>query len=255
MTSGLTIVKIGGASQQGLTGTEPALKKLFSGPTVLLHGGGPEVSQVSQRLGLTPTFVDGLRVTDSATLECVEMVLSGLTNGRLVRQLQRGGWPAFGLSGLDGRVLEAELHPDERFGRVGVNLKVRTAPLWALLRAGFLPVLTPLALGPDGGSLNVNGDTAAAAVACSLKAERLVLLTDVPGLLGPDGRTIEEVSFEAMADLLRSGVVSGGMIPKLEAAAQAVSAGVESVEIRSLKAEKTTVIRREPTHERFELAV
>lgn len=196
---------------------------------VVVHGGGAAISQWLGRVGLEARFVRGLRVTDAPTLEVVCMVLAGKVNKELVSQLLALGAPAVGLSGADGGLLRARLR-DPELGFVGEVTGVQVAPLTALLGAGFLPIVAPLALGDDGQLLNVNADTAAGDVACGLGADRVIFLTDVPGVLGPDGQVRPTLTAGEVTAMIAGGVIHGGMIPKAEACLHALR-GAQHVQI------------------------
>ena len=196
-------------------------------PVVVVHGGGPVISQWMQRQGIPPRFVNGLRVTDAASLDIVVAVLTGLVNKELVSRLHTLGGRALGLSGLDAGLLQARIANPE-LGYVGEITQVNPEPLTALLANGYIPMLAPLAMqeadGSDhaGGPLNVNGDTVAGELAAILGAERLIFLTDVPGLMDANGRVLPRLDKRRARLLLRSDVVRGGMIPKLEAGLRAL---------------------------------
>lgn len=234
-----TVVKFGGSSLSDLD----ALAAFLQGATatVLVHGGGPEIQKQLDRAGLPSEFRDGLRVTSPESMEVVEMVLAGRVNKRIVAYLQQQGVPAAGLSGADGKTLQAELYRDGAWGRVGEIAQVDTGLLQVLLQGGYLPVLSPVGLGPDFGPLNINADSAAAAVAGALWAERLVFFTDVPGLRDEQGRTVAEIGPPGLAHMIEAGVITGGMIPKIEAALEALARGVGEVVIRSLGSPGTTL--------------
>ena len=208
---------------------------------VVVHGGGPTISDWLKRLETPTRFERGLRVTDAPALEAVVAVLGGLINKQLVAALMALGARAVGLSGADGGMLLADLE-DEALGFVGRIARVDPRPLAALLEAGFVPVVAPLALlrsaaqggGVEEGTveaqlLNVNADTAAGDLARALGAERLIFLTDVPGVRGAGGETLTQVDADAVRELLASGVAAGGMIPKLEAAMWAGEAGADAI--------------------------
>jgi acetylglutamate kinase len=192
---------------------------------VLVHGGGTAISDWLKRLGKQPRFVNGLRVTDDETMELVVMTLAGQVNKQLVAQLMGFGGKAIGISGLDGGLLQAQVR-DPELGRVGEVHVVDLAPLLALTTAGYIPVVAPVALGSDGRALNINADTAAAELAATLGATKAIFLTDVPGVLDADRQLISELSALEAKDLIAQGVISGGMIPKVEACLRAL-AGVE----------------------------
>ena len=223
------VVKIGGST---LGRHDTSLHDLVAlqqqgRPVVVVHGGGPVISQWMQRQGIPPRFVNGLRVTDAASLDIVVAVLTGLVNKELVSRLHNLGGRALGLSGLDAGLLQARIANPE-LGYVGEITQVNPEPLTALLANGYIPMLAPLAMqeadGSDhaGGPLNVNGDTVAGELAAVLGAERLIFLTDVPGLMDANGRVLPRLDKRRARLLLRSDVVRGGMIPKLEAGLRAL---------------------------------
>ena len=198
---------------------------------VLVHGGGPEISETMQRLGKKAEFVDGLRVTDRETVDIVQMVLAGKINKTLVNLLEMKGGRAMGISGMDGRLIEARMR-DERLGYVGEITKVNIKPVTDLLEKGYIPVISTLGCDAQGNTYNINGDTAAACVAGALGAERLIMLSDIPGLLrDKDDPTtlIPELTIQEAAKLRNEGVISGGMIPKVECCIDAIHRGVERV--------------------------
>ncbi|MFQ5678076.1 MAG: acetylglutamate kinase [Gemmatimonadota bacterium] len=233
------VVKVGGSVLRGGDpGTVPrdlALLHLAGVRVVVVHGGGPEVSRALERLGIRPTFVNGLRVTDATTLEVVEMVLTGRVNPRLVARLGAAGAPAVGLSGRDGGLLRVRPHPEaERLGFVGQPERVDPRPLVTLLEEGFLPVISPIGAGADGTPYNVNADAVAAAIAPALGAEKLILLTDVPGVLRdtPEGpELVSEIDAGGIRRLAAEGVISRGMVPKVNACLAAIAGGVASAHI------------------------
>jgi acetylglutamate kinase len=200
---------------------------------VLVHGGGPEISDLMKRLGKEAVFVDGLRVTDEETVEIAQMVLAGKVNKTLVNLLEQHGGQAMGISGLDGRMILAEVR-DPRLGLVGEIVDVNIQPVLDLLDNGYIPVISTLASDAQGNTLNINGDTAAAAIAGALGAERLLMMTDIDGVLldkhNPD-TLIPEISLDEARDLVKSDIVSGGMVPKLECCISAITQGVKSVTI------------------------
>lgn len=201
---------------------------------VLVHGGGPEITRILERLGKSSRFVDGLRVTDAETMEVVEMVLAGRVNKHLVTLIHRAGGRAVGLSGKDARLLQARRHPSEELGFVGEVEAVDVGIVHVLLDAGFIPVVASLGFGPDGMSYNLNADTAAGALAVGLRAHKLIILTDVPGVYREvEGRRelLSELTPEEAQALVASGVVSRGMIPKVEACLVALAGGVRSAHI------------------------
>jgi acetylglutamate kinase len=229
------VVKIGGRVQ-----SDPALPATLAaaahgGTLCVVHGGGDEVSNLQRKLGLEPTFRGGRRVTSDADLEIVRMVLSGATNKRLTAQLISAGVDAVGVSGEDGGLFRAHI-TDPDMGRVGGSVTVNSAIIDALVAAGFVPVVSPLARDADdagGNGLNVNGDDAAAALAAALHADDLVLVADVPGVLDGE-RLIEHLDQAGARLLVQRGIAKGGMAAKLDAAAHALRGGVGCVRIAGL---------------------
>ncbi|MBQ8109316.1 MAG: acetylglutamate kinase [Clostridia bacterium] len=198
---------------------------------VLVHGGGPEISQIMNRLGKEAVFVDGLRVTDKETVDIVQRVLAGKINKTLVNLLEMKGGNAMGLSGMDGRLIEARIK-DERLGYVGEITGINIQPVNDLLEKGYIPVISTLGCDREGNAYNINGDTAAAHVAGALGAERLIMLSDIPGLLrdkDDPSTLIPELSVAEAGQLRREGVISGGMIPKVECCVEAIRRGVKKV--------------------------
>ena len=198
---------------------------------VLVHGGGPEISQTMKALGKEAVFVDGLRVTDRETVDIVQMVLAGKINKTLVNLLEMKGGQAMGISGMDGRLIEADIK-DERLGYVGEITNINIQPVTDLLEKGYIPVISTLGCDREGNAYNINGDTAAARVAGALTAERLIMLSDIPGLLrdkDDPATLIPELSVAEAGQLRREGVISGGMIPKMECCVEAIRRGVKKV--------------------------
>lgn len=198
---------------------------------VLIHGGGPEINQTMQRLGKKAEFVNGLRVTDKETVDIVQMVLAGKVNKTLVNLLQMKGGHAVGLSGIDGGILEATMK-DEALGYVGKITKVRTKPIQDLLEKNYIPVISTIASDRQGNTFNINGDTAAACIAGALEAECLILMTDIAGLLmdkDDPSTLIPAVTVSEAKKLYESGVISGGMIPKVDCCIEAIERGVKHV--------------------------
>lgn len=221
------VVKLGGSAlgNHDTTMDDVAICHRLGIRVVLVHGGGNAISHWIKRLGDEPRFVDGLRVTDEATMDLVVMTLAGQVNKQLVAQLQRSGSRAIGICGLDGGLLRArQRNPD--LGRVGDVYDVNLDPLTALTSASFIPVIAPIALGDDGYPLNVNADTAAAELAAALGASKAIFLTDVPGVLDGNKQLLSELSALEAKDLIAQKVISGGMIPKVEACLKALN-GVE----------------------------
>jgi acetylglutamate kinase len=215
----IVVVKIGGkAIEQARDETllDIVLLRYVGMQPVLVHGGGPEITAMSERLGLTAQFKDGLRITDDKTMEVVKMVLTGKVNPDIVGAINRLGGQAVGMSGEDGPSIIAE-PLGEDMGFVGRVTQVNREPITALLGRGYIPVIASIGLGYDGHAYNINADTVAAEIALALGAAKLILLTDVAGVLGVDGGVVAVLSREDARQRIESGEVSGGMIPKLEA--------------------------------------
>ena len=207
------------------------LLRLIGIRVVLVHGGGPEISALLKRIGKQSEFVDGLRVTDAETAEVVQMVLAGKVNKSLVSLLQSLGGRAIGLCGLDGGMIEAK-QLDERLGYVGEITRVDPQPVLDVLEKGYIPVVSTVARGQNGETFNINADTAAARIAAALKAECLISMTDIAGVLRDkdDPRSvIPYIGVSEAPQLMREGVISGGMIPKIECCIEAIRRGVKKV--------------------------
>ena len=200
---------------------------------VLVHGGGPEISDTMKRLGKQAQFVNGLRVTDKETVDIVQMVLAGKINKTLVNLLQMKGGHAIGVSGIDGGIIEAKMK-DEALGFVGEITKIRTQPITDMLEKNYIPVVSTVASDRQGNTYNINGDTAAAYIAGALGAERLIMMTDIAGLLmdkDDPSTLIPHITVSEAKKLYDSGVISGGMIPKVDCCIEALSKGVNNVVI------------------------
>ncbi len=200
---------------------------------VLVHGGGPEINDTMKRLGKTAQFVGGLRVTDKETVDIVQMVLAGKVNKDLVNLLQVKGGHAVGVSGIDGGILEAAIK-DEALGYVGKITKVRTQPIEDLLEKNYIPVVSTVASDRQGNIYNINGDTAAAYLAGAMGAKRLLMMTDIAGVLkdkDDPSTLIPKITLAEAKELYSSGVISGGMIPKVDCCIEAINAGVDNVVI------------------------
>ena len=200
---------------------------------VLVHGGGPEISQTMKRLGKEAVFLNGLRVTDKETVDIVQMVLAGKINKTLVNLIQMKGGHAVGLSGIDGGILEAKMK-DEALGYVGTVTKVRPQPINDLLEKGYIPVVSTVASDRLGNAYNINGDTAAARIAGALNAERLIMMTDIAGILkdkDDPSTLIPHITVGEARELYASGVISGGMIPKVDCCIDALEHGVDNAVI------------------------
>ncbi len=200
---------------------------------VLVHGGGPEISDMLKKVGKKSEFVDGLRVTDKETAEIVQMVLAGKINKQLVNLLGEFGGNAVGISGIDGHLIEAKVK-DERLGFVGEITNVNVQPILDLIEKEYIPVVSTVGCDKEGNVYNINADTAASYIAGAMKAERLITMTDIPGILrdvnDPDS-IIKRVTTEEARQLFADGVISGGMIPKVECCIEAIEKGVRRVTI------------------------
>ncbi|HNB27953.1 MAG TPA: acetylglutamate kinase [Alphaproteobacteria bacterium] len=236
------VIKFGGHAM-----VDPELSRVFAEDIALLrqvgilpivvHGGGPQISTMLKRLGIESKFIDGLRVTDAATVEVVEMILTGSINKQIVAAINAEGGRAIGLSGKDDNLLRAkpaELVKDGQrvdLGFVGEPDKVNPRIIEYLEDAGIVPVIAPVGFGPDGKTYNINADTAAGAIAGAVGAARLLALTDVEGVLDKQGTLIPELTASQVRALAADGTISGGMIPKLETCLMAVERGVEAAVI------------------------
>ncbi len=210
---------------------------------VVVHGGGPQIGSLLKRLSIESEFVDGMRVTDRQTMDVVEMVLVGKVNQEIVSLINGNGGRAVGLSGKDGGLILAEKMkyikaggPDQApeiidMGMVGAIASVDSRVLLELMKSGFIPVIAPIGAGNAGETYNINADLVAGAIAASLKARKLVLITDTEGVLGGDGKLISTLRKEEAVDLIGSGVIKGGMIPKVKCCMDAISKGVRKAHI------------------------
>ena len=210
-----------------------ALLWLIGVKVVLIHGGGPEISETMKRLGKKAEFVNGLRVTDRETVDIVQMVLAGKVNKTLVSLIQMKGGHAVGLSGIDGGIIEAKMK-DEALGYVGEITKIRTQPITDLLEKNYIPIISTVASDRQGNTYNINGDTAAANIAGALHAERLIMMTDINGVLrdkDDPSTLIREMSVDEAKGLYDEGIISGGMIPKVDCCIEAINEGVSNVVI------------------------
>ena len=235
MLTRITLAKVGGNEIDDVRWLERLAGEVSrrEGALVLVHGGGREVTELQRTLGGEPEWRDGLRVTTPEGLRAVSMVLSGLVNKRLAALLIGAGVEAVGISGEDGPLLLADPARGGQLGLTGEIREVRPQLVLSLLEAGYVPVVSPVSRGPSGGALNVNADDAAAAVAGGVGAHRFLLISNIPGVL--DGEAvIPELTAGEVEELISSGVASGGMAPKLRAAARAAAAGVEEVRIGGL---------------------
>lgn len=210
---------------------------------VIVHGGGPQIGAMLERMKIQSSFIDGLRVTDAATVEIVEMVLSGTINKQIVTALNQAGGTAIGISGKDGNLIEAQQlkrkkkDPDSNIekvldlGFVGEPTKINPEPIRSIVASGMIPVIAPIGMGPNGETYNINADTAAGAIASALKATKLMMLTDVPGILTKEKQLISAIDAKEIDGLLADGTITGGMIPKVETCVHALNSGVEAAHI------------------------
>jgi len=215
------------------------LMKLVGLNPIVVHGGGPQIGQLLQRLGKTSEFIDGMRVTDSETMDVVEMVLGGLVNKEIVNLINQHGGKAVGLTGKDGDFIRAKkitMHKADApeiidLGHVGEVSSIDPAVVDMLGKSDFIPVIAPIGVGADGRSYNINADLVAGKVAEVLKAEKLILLTNIPGILDKQGKLLTGLSIKKIDELIADGTISGGMIPKTRCATDALNGGVNSVHI------------------------
>lgn len=237
------VIKYGGSAQ-----ADERLKKAFAQDIVLLnfigirpvivHGGGPKITDTMQRMGKKASFVHGHRVTDQETMEIVEMVLGGLVNKQIVSLINDQGGRAVGLSGKDGGLIKGKkktlkgLASEEiDIGLVGEVTEVQPSVLESLEKTGFVPVISPVGVGPGGETLNINADDMAAAVSAALKAEKLIFLTDVPGIMDKKGEVLPTITRARARKMISSGAIAGGMLPKVLAALNALEGGVKKAHI------------------------
>ncbi len=238
--SGKTVVvKYGGSSMineelKSAVMTDIILLSLVGIHVVLIHGGGPEINEMLKKIGKEPKFVNGLRYTDEETMEIVQMVLAGKVNKSLTQFIQREGGRAVGFCGIDGGMLKAKKLGDADYGLVGELTEVDIRPITDALNCGYIPVISPIAAGDNGEVYNINADTAAARIAAELSAEKLILMTDIKGLLrdkNDESTLIEEVDINDVMTLKREGIIQGGMIPKIDCCVEAVRRGVKTTTI------------------------
>lgn len=242
------VIKYGGAAQ-----TKNDLKEFFAQDivmmnfigirTVIVHGGGPKISDTMKKMGKTPEFVHGQRITDQETMDIVEMVLGGLVNKEIVSLISKHGGKSIGLSGKDGGLIKAkkklikkptpETGVDEiiDIGLVGEVTSIDPDVIDSLEQNGFIPVISPIGIGPNGETLNINADFVAAAVATALKAEKLILLTDVPGILSKKGEILSTIGKRQISKLIKDNTITGGMMPKVQSCLNALSGGVGKTHI------------------------
>ena len=236
----LTLLKIGGAELEHgpvLDHLVDAIVGLLADRRlVIVHGGGRDISHLQERLGIEPRYLEGLRITDDECMWIAEMALSGTVNKRLTAHLVDRGIKAVGLSGVDAGTLRAQklAHPRGDLGRVGEVAQVDTGLLDTLLDQGYTPILSPISLGSDGHAFNVNADHAALAVASAMRVAEMIFLTDVPGVLH-QGSVVSQLTIDEANDLIDQGHITGGMIPKVRSALEAVASKAQSARITNLE--------------------
>lgn len=237
----IIVLKCGGSTIETLAGDFFSSVKLLQDlgyAPVLVHGGGPAIKRMLTRLNVESEFVDGLRKTDDEVMEVVEMVLSGTVNNTLVRKLTESGLAAVGLSGCDNRLIEVIPQDEEKLGYVGEITNVNTQLIFTLTARGIVPVIAPVGISQSYERYNINADTAAGAIALRLEAEKLLFVTDVPGIL-KNGELLAEVTVADVRGLIADGTIYGGMIPKVQAAVDSMQGELREVMIVS--AESTIV--------------
>jgi acetylglutamate kinase len=219
------------------------LMKLVGMNPVVVHGGGPQIGKVLEQIGKKSEFINGMRVTDSETMDVVEMVLGGLVNKEIVSMINQHGGKAVGLTGKDGDLIHArkltfEKHNPEMttpeiidIGHVGEVASIDIGVVQMLVKDDFIPVIAPIGVGQDGQSYNINADLVAGKLATALSAEKLILLTNTPGVLDGDGKLLTGLRAEKVDELIASGVIHGGMLPKIQCALDAVRSGVQTAQI------------------------
>lgn len=235
-TGQIVVVKYGGNAMKNEHLKEQVMEDivllwLIGIKVVLVHGGGPEINETMDKLGKKPEFVGGLRVTDKETVDIVQMVLAGKVNKSLVNLLQTKSGNAMGLSGIDGKLIEAKVK-NEKLGFVGEITNVNIAPITDLLEKGYIPVVSTVACDSDGNVYNINGDTAAAKIAGALGAENLIMMTDVSGILRDKDDPLSIIPLVTVSEakkLYDQGIISGGMIPKVDCCIDAIDSGVKKV--------------------------
>ncbi|MBL6852592.1 MAG: acetylglutamate kinase [Alphaproteobacteria bacterium] len=232
------VVKFGGNAMAG-GGTaadfaqDIVLMKQTGIDPVVVHGGGPQIGAMLSKLQIPSTFIDGLRVTDQAAIDVVEMVLTGSINKQIVSSINAAGGRAVGLSGKDSTLVLAKklMKNGQDLGFVGEPEKINPEVLHTVMKAEMIPVIAPVGVGHEGETYNINADTVSGSIACAMKAERLILLTDVEGVLDHEKKLIPSLTVSEARELIRNGTIKGGMIPKIETAIEAVEGGVNAAVI------------------------
>ncbi len=247
-TSKTIVVKFGGNAMvdedlQNSFARDVVLMKLVGMNPIVVHGGGPQIGSLLQKLNIESNFVDGMRVTDSATMDVVEMVLGGTVNKQIVNLINRNGGKAIGITGKDGQFIQAKKLISKRptkdiqaseiidIGHVGEVTSINTSVINMLLNSDFIPVIAPIGVGNDGASYNINADLVAGKIAEVLQAEKLMLLTNVAGLQNKQGKVLTGLTTQEVDDLIADGTIYGGMLPKISCALDAVKCGVTSAHI------------------------
>lgn len=242
----IVVIKLGGhamGSDEGMASfaRDVVLMRTVGVNPVVVHGGGPMINNLLERLGVKSEFVRGKRVTDAETVEVVEMVLAGQVNKRIVAAINAQGGKAVGLSGKDAGLMTCT-QTDPELGFVGTPSKVDPSLLTQLFQAEMIPVIAPIGAGENGETFNINGDTAAGAIAGALKADRLLLLTDVAGVKDASGEVVTQMTSAQVRELTAQGIIAGGMIPKTETAMDALDAGVRAVVILDGRVPNATLL-------------
>ncbi len=235
-TGKVVVVKYGGNAMIDETLKQQVMEDivllwLIGVKIVLVHGGGPEINEVMEKFGKKPDFIDGLRVTDKETVDIVQMVLAGKVNKTLVNLLEMKGGKAMGISGMDGGLIEAKIK-DEKLGFVGEIKKINISPVVDLLEKNYIPVISTVGYDKKGNTYNINGDTAAAHIAGALNAKRLIMMTDIAGILkdkNDPSSIIPELTVKEAKKLYKNKVIDGGMVPKVDCCIEAISKGVKNV--------------------------
>ena len=235
----IIVIKLGGAAMANPSALarfalDVTLLRQCGIRSIIVHGGGPQINAMLERLGVETGFVGGQRITDEVVVEVVEMVLAGTVNKQIVTAIQQQGGRAVGISGKDGGLIRAEkmlAEDGSDIGFVGTPAEVDIRVLERFLDSDFIPVVAPVAWGPDGATYNINADIAAGAVAAAIGAARLLLLTDIDGVLGADGGVIERMTLEEAERLIADGTIARGMIPKVRTAGKAVADGIDGAVI------------------------
>ena len=249
------VIKYGGNAMEDDKLKEEAIRdfvllKLIGMNIVVVHGGGPHITSLMERLGKEAVFIEGYRYTDTETMEITEMVLSGLVNKELVAKINYNGGKAVGISGKDSNLIVAKKKEDKSgknldFGQVGSIVKINPGLLETLTREGYIPVVSPVAIGDDGHSYNINADTAAGEIAIALKAAKLIYMTDIKGIyrdIKDESSFIPSINEEEVIKLKKDGIITKGMLPKIDSAVKAVKNGVEKVHIIDGRVEHSVLL-------------